>query len=88
MPNYFRNLDQTIKTIESERLSSMDHCKLWMHDHLRIMWNLLFMIVLVIFSIWVSYEVSDSVGGNSVIEVVPGVQQLNQSDELLERVIR
>jgi len=79
MPNYFKNLEQTMASVNNTDLSVGKKIKFWMINHLRIIWSLIMMLILSFICLWVSLKVSGENPSGSIIENV--VPEMNQSND-------
>ena len=68
-----------------EESSSMGYAiRLWFSDHLRLVWNLVMMFILLCICFWVSYVAGASNSSGSIIEnVVPEIREI--SDQNVEK---
>jgi hypothetical protein len=58
--------------------------RLWFNDHLRLVWNLVMMFILLCICFWISYVAGSKNSSGSIIEsVVPEIRQV--SDQNVEK---
>lgn len=82
MPDYFKNLEETLAQTEGENLSSSKRLKFWINNHLRIIWSIIMMLILCILCLWVTFKASDNGPKQSIIqELVPSEADQLQSIE-------
>jgi hypothetical protein len=83
MTRQFKNLEKSIR--RGEEFSSLAYAiRLWFNDHLRLVWNLVMMLILLCICFWVSYVAGSSNSRGSIIEnVVPEIREV--SDKNVEK---
>jgi len=68
MPNYFKNLEETIANVENEELTFGKKIRFWISSHLRIIWSLIMMLILFFLCLWVTLKASDKKPSGAIIE--------------------
>lgn len=87
MPNYFKNLEETIANAEGT--STYKKIKFWMNSHLRIIWTLVMMLILFFLCLWVSLKAGNKMSDNTLIEsVVPEIRSANDIQSNLEKTTK
>lgn len=85
MTNYFRNLEETLDSQSDTPLSPSKKIRFWVKSHLRLVWNLVMMVILLCICLWASYIVSDQHQDGSIIETIaPEVKEARDVDAKLE----
>ncbi|MBF0197184.1 MAG: hypothetical protein HQL32_05720 [Planctomycetes bacterium] len=83
MPDYFRNLEETLNNIDPEDATLSSKIRVWMNDHLRVVWTLVMMFVLSLICVWVSVTAGRSNPEGSIIENIdPRVSPENMQNNL------
>lgn len=86
MPNYFRNLEETISSINPENRTFGQKVKFWLSAHLRFIWSLVMMLILFFFCIWISLKAGSQSGEDTIIETIdPRVKEVRNIDQKLEK---
>ncbi len=86
MANYFRNLNQTLHSIDPAQLTGYQRFKLWLSERLRVMWTLIFMLVLGVLSLWIALKVGGGAGTQTPVEMlVPEMNNLSHPEEILKQ---
>ncbi len=89
MPNYFKNLEETIESQEDTPLSPWKSFRRWINLHLRLVWNLVMMLILLSICLWASLAVSQQHDNGSIIEkIVPEVRNAQDIDGQLEKAAK
>jgi F0F1-type ATP synthase membrane subunit a len=68
MPDYFKNLEQTIANVENENLTFGKKVKFWVSSHLRVIWSLIMMVILFFLCLWVTLKATDKKPRGALIE--------------------
>jgi hypothetical protein len=68
MPNYFKNLEETIANVENEKLTFSKRIRFWITSHLRIIWSLIMMLILFFLCLWVTLKASNEKPTGALIE--------------------
>ena len=88
MANYFRNLKQTLHSIDPAHLSGYERFKMWLSERLRVMWTLIFMLVLCVLSLWIALKVGERTGTQTPVEIlVPEMNRLSKPEENLKQKV-
>jgi cell division protein FtsL len=85
MPNYFRNLEETLDSQSGAPLTPAKKIRFWINNHLRLVWNLVMMFILLSICLWASYVVSTQHRDGTIIETIaPEVKEAQNVDAKLE----
>lgn len=85
MPNYFRNLEETLDSQSGTPLTPYKKFRFWVKDHLRLVWNLVMMLILLSICLWASFFVSTQHQEGTIIETIaPEVKEAKNVDAQLE----
>ena len=85
MPNYFRNLEETLDSQSDTPLTPVKKFRFWVKNHLRLVWNLVMMVILLSICLWASYFVSGQHQEGTIIETIaPEVKEAQDVDSQLE----
>jgi hypothetical protein len=90
MSKQFRNVEQSLRRGEEEE-SSTYALRVWLQDHLRLVWNVVMMLILLVICLWVSIVASSANSDGSIIETIaPEVQEAGseQIQNKVENAIR
>ena len=77
MPNYFKNLEETIANVEDEKLSFGKKVRFWMASHLRIIWSIVMMIILFFLCLWVTFKAANESPNGAIIQ--PLIEEQTES---------
>jgi len=89
MPSYFRNLEETLESQNGVALTPMRKVRRWAKEHLRLLWNLVMMVILLSICFWATYFVSQRHDEGTIIEkLVPEIMDAKDVDAQLEKAAK